>query len=117
MLIFKHHIKTLDYHLKIKLDGKGFTPSKYVKYLGILIDPRLNWSYHIDLLAPKLSRVIGILSKLRHFVTIDNLRNIYFGIFSSILTYSAQIWGQHHNNHVKRIIKLQDKAIQNHKLC
>ena len=42
----------------------------------------------------------------------DNLRNIYFGILSSILTYGAQIWNQHHNSHVKRIIKLQDKAIR-----
>ena len=112
MLIFRHPNKTLDYVLKIKLDGKKIYPSKYVKYLGILIDPYLNLSYHIDLLAPKLSRANGILSKLRHFVTIDNLRNIYFGIFSSILTSSAQIWGQHHNNHVKRVIKLQDKSIR-----
>ena len=112
MLIFRHPNKTLDYDLKIKLDGKKIYPSKYVKYLGILIDPYLNWSYHIDLLAPKLSQANCILSKLRHFVTIDNLRNIYFGIFSSILTYSAQIWGQHHNNHVKRVIKLQDKSIR-----
>ena len=41
--------------------GKRFTPQKYVKYLGILIDPYLNWSYHIDLLAPKLSQANGIL--------------------------------------------------------
>ena len=112
MLIFRHPNKTLDYDLKIKLDGKKIYPSKYVKYLRILIDLYLNWSYHIDLLAPKLSRANGILSKLRHFVTIDNLRNIYLGIFSSILTYSAQIWGQHHNYHVKRVIKLQDKSIR-----
>ena len=90
MLIFRHPNKTLDYDLKIKLDGKRIYPSKYVKYLGILIDPYLHWSYHIDLLAPKLSRANGILSKLRHFVTIDNLRNRYFGIFSSILTHSAK---------------------------
>ena len=42
----------------------------------------------------------------------DNIRNIYFGIFSSLLNYAAQVWGQHDNSHIKRIIKLQDKAIR-----
>ena len=53
-----------------------------------------------------------MLSKIRHFVTTDNLRNIYFGIFASILNYGAQVWGQYNNIHIKRIIKLQDKAIR-----
>ena len=112
MLIFRHPNKRITYDLKIKIDGKRIYPSKYVKYLGLLIDPHLNWKYHTELLAPKLSRAIGMLSKIRHYVSNDILRNIYFGIFSSILTYGAQIWGNHHNNHIKRIIKLQDKAIR-----
>ena len=111
-LIFRHPNKVINYDLKVKMQGKRLYPSKYVKYLGILIDPHLNWSHHTDLLAPKLSRAIGMLSKIRHFVPIDILRNIYFGIFSSILMYGAQIWGQCHNNHVKRVIKLQEKAIR-----
>ena len=52
-----------------------------------------------------------MLSKIRYF-TLENLRNIYFGIFSSLLNYGAQIWGQHLNIHIKRILKLQDRAIR-----
>ena len=37
---------------------------------------------------------------------------IYYGIFSSIQTYAAQIWGQIQSKHVNRIIKLQDRAIR-----
>ena len=37
---------------------------------------------------------------------------IYFGIFSSIMTYSVQIWGQIESINVNRISKLQDKAIR-----
>ena len=112
MLIFRHPNKPINYDLKIKLDGKRIYPSKYVKYLGILIDPHLNWYYQSKILAPKLCRSIGMLSKIRHFVTTENLRNIYFGIFASILNYGAQIWGQHNNKHIRRITKLQDKAIR-----
>ena len=63
------------------------------------------------MLAPKLSRAVGMLAKIRHFLSTENLRNIYFGIFSSLLNYGAQIWGQYHYCHIKRIMKLQDKAI------
>ena len=112
MLIFRHPNKVINYDLKIKLQGKRLYPSKYVKYLGILIDPHLNWSFHTDILASKLSRTVGMLSKIRHFVSNVTLRNIYFGIFSSILMYGAQIWGQVQNRHVNRIIRLQNKAIR-----
>ena len=110
MLIFCYPNKTLNYDLKINLDGKRLYLSRYVKYLGILIDSHLNWSYHVELLAPKLSPAIGMLSKIRHFVQSDILRTIYFGIFSSM--HGSQNWGNHHNIHINRIIKLQDKALR-----
>ena len=53
-----------------------------------------------------------MLTKIRHYVTTDTLRNVYYGIFSSLLNYGSQIWGQYQNTHIKRIIKLQNKAIR-----
>ena len=112
LLIFRHPNKHINYNLKIKIDGKRLIPSKFVKYLGILIDSHLNWEYQTDLLASKLSRAIGMLSKIQHYVCKDTLRNIYFGIFSSILTYRCNIWGQVQNKHIKQLIQLQNKAIR-----
>ena len=112
MLIFRHPNKKINYELKIKLDGKKIFPSKYVKYLGILIDEHLNWSSHSNFLASKLSRANGMLSKIRHYVNNNTLRTIYFGIFESILNYGSQIWGQNQNNNIQRLIKLQDRALR-----
>ena len=53
-----------------------------------------------------------MLSKIRHYVKKYTLRTIYFGIFSSILSYGSQIWGQMKNYHISRLIKLQNKAIR-----
>ena len=111
-LLFRHPNKPVNYDLKIILDGHRIYPSKYVKYLGILIDPHLTWSYHVKSLTPKLTRAAGMLSKIRHYVPADTLKNIYFAIFSSIMNYGAQIWGQHDNEHIKRVTKLQDRAIR-----
>ena len=40
----------------------------YVKYLGILTDKNLWWKIHIDSVATKLSKTVGLIAKLRHFV-------------------------------------------------
>ena len=112
LIIFRHPNKTVNYNLKVKIDGKKLLPSTHVKYLGIIIDQHLNWSYHTDYISAKLSRSVGMLSKIRHYVNVHTLRMIYYGIFSSTLTYAAQIWGQIQNQHINRVIKLQDRAIR-----
>ena len=112
LIIFRHPNKKINYDLKIKLDGKNLYPSKVVKYLGVFIDPHLNWNYNSEFLAAKLSRANGMLAKIRHFVPENILRTIYFSIFSSMLTYGSLIWGQHKNLGIQRIMKLQDKSIR-----
>ena len=52
-----------------------------------------------------------MLCKVRHFVKHETLLMIYYGIFSSILIYSSQIWGRT-NAIVKRLQILQNKALR-----
>ena len=111
VLIFKHPNKQLLYSnnynekvpfdIKIKIDGKKIKPSSYVKYLGILIDSQLNWNFHVDNLSTKLSRASGMLSKVRYYVNQKVLISIYNGIFSSLISYGSQIWGQNSNIQLK----------------
>ena len=35
-----------------------------------------------------------MLAKIRHYVSLQTLKNIYYSIFHSHLTYGCQIWGQ-----------------------
>ena len=113
LLLFRHPNKNINYKLKIKLNGKLLHPSNYVKYLGVYIDPSLNWNFNTNILAAKLTRSIGMLSKIRHYVNRETLKSIYFAIFSSHLTYGSIIWAQNKNNrNVNRIMRLQKRAIR-----
>ncbi len=112
LLIFRSNRKTIFYDIKIKIDGKRIFPSTSVKYLGIYVDEHLNWTHHCDILSPKLSRAVGMLSRIRHFVPKSTLHNIYHAIFSSILNYGSIVWGQKINNSIKRIEKVQNKALR-----
>ena len=111
MLIFRDPRKKINFDLKIKIDGKKITPSRSVKYLGIFIDCHLNWHTHRAELSTKLSRAVGMLSKIRYYVNKVTLHMIYYGIFSSILTYGSQIWGQQ-NVITKKLQILQNKALR-----
>ena len=112
LLLFKHPNKSINYNLKAKIDGKLIRPSKFVKYLGMYIDPNLNWKFNTNVLASKLSRSLGMLSKIRH-VNKEAPRSIYFAIFSSHLSYGSIIWAQNSTNqNVKRIMRLQNRAVR-----
>ena len=40
---------------------------EFVKYLRVLVDYKRYWNNHIDTILLKISRTVGLLSKLRHF--------------------------------------------------
>ena len=49
----------------------------YIKYLGVLIDKNLTWEYHIDAITAKISKTVGLISKLRHSISRHILLYIY----------------------------------------
>ena len=53
-----------------------------------------------------------MLAKVRHYISKDDLKSLYFAIFSSHLTYGSQIWGQVINSFNQRIFKLQNRALR-----
>ena len=59
-------LKSLDFKpTKLKLLEKL---SDATEHLGVLIDYKLSWKNHVDSIALKISKTIGLLPKLRHFV-------------------------------------------------
>ena len=73
---------------KISLNNVDIKRVEYVKYLGVLLDNKLNWKAHVSNLCSKLSRVCGFFYKLRHYVPLNTLRIVYFSLVQSHLQYS-----------------------------
>ena len=53
------------------------------KYLGVIIDQNLNWSTQTQNTNLKISKGIGMLAKLRHYVPLQNLIQMYFAFIQS----------------------------------
>ena len=60
----------------------------------------------------KLRRANGALSKLRHYIPLKTLVNIYHAIFSSHMRYACQVWGLCDNVACHHILTLQKCALR-----
>ena len=76
------------------------------------IDETLNGRFHSENLTKKLKRANGMLCKARHYINLDDLKILYYAIFSSHLMYGCQIWGQYINTFNQKVFKLQNRALR-----
>ncbi|EDO28037.1 predicted protein, partial [Nematostella vectensis] len=82
------------------------------KYLGIMIDSHLNWKCHITELCKKLKRNLGALSKIRYFVNINILKQLYYSLVFPHITYGILVWGNTYSTTLKPLFLMQKRAIR-----
>ena len=111
-IIFFHKPGERKPNISIKMNGHKIFPSSAIRYLGVYLDETLNWSFHCGVLSKKLKRANGMLCKARHYIPLEDLKTLYFAIFSSHLTYGSQVWGQITTSFNNKIFKLQNRAIR-----
>ena len=56
-----------------------------------MIDSNLSWKYHIESICHKISKSIGIIAKIRHFVPRSVLLSVYNSLYIPYLTYGI-LW-------------------------
>ena len=81
--------------LILKFDSNQLEVKPVATYLGVLIDNQLTWKNHIEYVVDKLSAVAGILSKLKHYVSHQVLKTVYYSIgFPHLcVLYGVLNWG------------------------
>ena len=97
---------------QIPYDNSFIVNSICCKYLGILIDNKLNFKQHIQLVESKIAKSVGILNKLRHiFPSSAPLLLIYFALVHPHLPYGLPIWGSTFPTYFQKLQRLQNKAL------
>ena len=107
-----HSINKPKKPITILINKEAIDEVKHIKYLGVLTDSQLTFKYHIDELNKKVSREIGILYKLRPFVTSKVLCNVYYAIIYPFLLYGIMIWGNTSLTLLNPIHILQKKFVR-----
>ena len=104
--------KKVYHNVTLVLNRKAIEQKDHVKYLGVLMDEHLNWKKQISNVTKKISRGIGLLAKLRCYLDPKLLRNIYFSIVYSHLSYGIEAWGSACTSDLEKILILQKKAVR-----
>ena len=85
------------------------------KFLGVIIDSNLIWSHHINCISNTMTRICGVLSRLKHYVPVLILKIIYNSLFLSQLNYGITAWGFNVGPRIKNIAKKAIRFISNAK--
>ena len=104
--------KTIDGKVSVLINKKIIDRVYESKFLGVYIDSRINWKYHIDKTWCKLSKSLSILCKASIVLDSHNLYIIYCSIMMPYFSYCLEIWGGTYDSNIKALILLQKRAIR-----
>ena len=83
-----------------------------IKYQGIYVDQNLLWGPQIQHINNKLAKNIAIIHKLRYFVDLHTLKQLYYSFIYPYLSYAIITWGSACRTSLRRILTKQNKCVR-----
>ena len=112
-MVFKTKNKKLqDVPIQILLNGQQINQASVTKFLGVKLDDSISWSKHIEDVCKKISRAIGVLSRLRHILPLNVLIKLYNTLILPYISYFTIVWGNCSNSLINKVFILQKRAIR-----
>ena len=97
------------------MNGVNLTVCSFVKFLGIILDDTISFQEHRLYIANKISKNVGILSKLRVMLPEKELFMLYNCLILTYVQYciiSSFSWASVGKTKLEPIHKLQKKALR-----
>ena len=67
MIIISPELNSLTSQLNVNCSAGSIKFASKIKYLGVLLDNKLKFKDHINLVETKISRSVGILGKFKYY--------------------------------------------------
>ena len=81
------------------------------KLLGVWIDDKLNWEYHINLEMCKLIGArLALFRRIRSYLDVTTCKLYYNGYILPLMDYCSLVWGTCSDHNLNRIYMLQKSA-------
>ena len=111
-IVFPPKLNSQETELNLIYNTSNISVCEFSKYLGVTIDHRLNFKPHILSLKTRVSRSVGILSKLRSTFPSPTLLLLYHALVQPHLAYGLPLWGSTFKTYLSKLQILQNKALQ-----
>lgn len=104
--------RNLTAEISIEMDGKSLTQVNEAKFLGVTIDSNLLWKSQLNYIETTMSKLTGIIYKIRNQLNINSLKMIYFSLAYPYLLYGSTAWGGAYKTYLDRLFVMQKKLIR-----
>lgn len=99
-------------NVNIVINGTNLKIEKQIKYLGVIIDDKLNFEPNINQICKKLGQKLNVFSRLRNDLNTDQKLNLYKSIVMPHFNYCASILFLSKNSDINRLQKIQNKFMR-----
>ena len=97
---------------EIMIDNYTLKCVDRINFVGLILDNKFTWKYHIDHIYKKVCRTIGLIIKARIILDIDSIVMLYNAIVKPYFIYCNIIWGNTFTTYLKKLEKLQKKLLR-----
>ena len=80
------------------------------RYLGVIIDSKLNWNSHCDFITAKSFRVLGVLKRYMSNCSMLSKKRVFRALILPILEYAIPSWSAYTKRNINRIELVQSKG-------
>ena len=80
------------------------------KYLGVIIDSKLNWSEQISAVCGKASSTLSFLQRNLYFCPVGVKEKCVNTLVRPVLEYGCCVWDPHQSNHIEELEKVQRRS-------
>ena len=94
----------------IKLEDQDISIVDHAKSLGLIIDNRLSWSYHVNELCKKVTSAIGALRRIRPLISQSTAVLVYNTLIQRHFDYCSLVWDSLSDQLSDKLQKLQNRA-------
>ena len=83
-----------------------------IKYLGLLLDEKLNYNEHVQSICNPLLKYFGIFNHIKHKVNKKTARQLYNAFVFSRIKYGIETYGNCSERNVSKIQTMQNKLLK-----
>ena len=84
-----------------------------MKYVGVFIDDKLNWQPHIEYLCKKLSKISGMIYKVRKYLgNKPLLSQLHYAPAHSHIHYGITVWGKASKKYINSLYVIQNRLLR-----
>ena len=103
--------------MPLKIENSVLSSVTHYEYLGMLLDSKLNMTQHVDNMYKKANSKLGILCKIRRYITENTAVRIYKTMIRPHLEYIDFVIDSCTKDRIEKIDKFENRALRRIEYC